>query len=654
MRKVIIVLLGVLSAAFPITSCSTNPEKGIVNFKGRKIDIASHLTEFPYSSYVIKMSKDCSKLFYLHNGDTARLVMLDLNKSKNLDDGVVICDEDFSKKSFWSHRYNSADNCLYWIGDERNDEIINLYRLNIETHEITKLTDVPYIYGWDMNEDGTKVAYIARLGQNENRLDELHILDLRTLEDTLVYTDKADFRLTWSEISFNPQETGVTLTVLKDADRTFTNAAFIDFKTGKLQIITDPSKEASLDGTAVISPWYSDNLAYFHSNQTGFSNLYAFDSKTGKTTQITHYNTDISVNWIESEGKKRFIGVQSFPTGTRVVVIDPVTGKELSDETFDVSMNYLMSKENKAYFSVGSVDILYQLWSVAYSDGKLVKEVVLELPKEKNYKLITSTAEKLSIPTFDTDPATGKKRELHAYLMIPRNPLPKGEEMVMIQSFYGGGNSYDVEHQIFTDAGIYVLSPAPRGSSGFGRDFAAMNDGDLGGNEIIDIIYCAIFVSEKLGIPAERIGVFGMSHGGYATMRLMTFPGEVNGNSAFFPFGFGVAVAGFADIIYQYHHSNIPDWITLEAGDPVKDIEQLMDRSPVSHADKITGPLLLIHGNHDERVNIEGSRVMYNALTALGKPVEFLEIEGQGHGYKGLDNNVLYYQTIFSFLEKKK
>lgn len=68
---------------------------------------------------------------------------------------------------------------------------------------------------------------------------------------------------------------------------------------------------------------------------------------------------------------------------------------------------------------------------------------------------------------------------------------------MMIESFYGGMNSYDSEYQIYNKAGIYVLSPAPRGSAGFGRDYAALNDGDLGGNEIIDIIKCAQYISES-------------------------------------------------------------------------------------------------------------------------------------------------------------
>jgi dipeptidyl aminopeptidase/acylaminoacyl peptidase len=647
------ILLGVLLAALLAISCKQTGENDeIVKFRGRDVYVKSFLTQFPYSPYGIKMSDDASKLFYLRSGKTSELVMLDLSTGSNLDQGKVISSEDFSKKSFWSHEYNETDGMLYWIGDERNDEIINLYRLNIETGEIEKLTDVPYIYGWSFNAGKTKVAYIARLAQNENRLDELHILDLETLEDTLVYTDEADFRMTWSEVSFSPDEKSVILTVLKDADRTYTNAACIDLEKGTLKVITDPSKEGSLDGTNMLSPWYDDNTAYYVSDQTGYPNIYSYNRKSGKTTRITTNESSLSVDWIEVDGRKYLFGIENNPAQTTVSIIDPLNGVVIASEHYQVTLGIKTTVANKAYLGAGATDIPFQLWAVTFDGKSLTKEIVVDLPQEKKDKMVASTTERVTIPTFDIDPKTGETRQLHAYILTPKNPLPEGEEIVMIQSFYGGDNSYDIEHQIFNAAGMYVLSPSPRGTSGFGRDFAALNDRDLGGNEIIDIIYCAQYISEKLGIPAERIGVFGMSHGGYATMRLLTFPGEVNGNKAFFPFGFGVAVAGFSDIIYEHNHSNIPDWTYLEAGDPEKDREKLIDRSPITHYEKITGPLLLIHGNHDDRVNIEGSRMMYNALKGIDKPVEFLEVDGQGHGFKGIDNNMLYYRTILNFIDK--
>jgi dipeptidyl aminopeptidase/acylaminoacyl peptidase len=240
---------------------------------------------------------------------------------------------------------------------------------------------------------------------------------------------------------------------------------------------------------------------------------------------------------------------------------------------------------------------------------------------------------------------------LHGFLYYPDNPLPDDKKLVMIQSFYGGSNYYSTRNQILAEAGIYVFSPSPRGSSGFGREFAALNDKDLGGNEIVDVIYAAKWVSKKLDIPPSRVGVFGGSHGGYATMRCLTFPGEINGIEADFDWGFGLSHAGFSDIIHFYEHCNIPDWVTLEAGDPATEADKLRDRSPLYHADMGRGKLLLTHGTNDSRVPIEGSRAMADSLEKYGKDVTLVEFEGQGHGIKGLANTVRYYRVWFDFLE---
>ena len=654
MRRTNHFLSGVLlAAALLLASCSSGKQDGVLTFHDRDVDLNDFLTSFPYSTWGFALSDDASKLFYLRNGETSPLVMLDLTESTDLAAGRIICDDDFSKKSFWHDKYNEKEHAIYWAGDERNDEIINLRRLDIATGKQEVLTDVPYIYGWDFNQDKTKAAYIARLGQNEQRLDELHLIDLATKEDRLVFTDNPDYRMTWSEVALSPDEKGAVVAVLKNADRTWTNMAYLDFETGRMQILTDPLKEGSLDGAIAITPWYNDDVAYFTSDQTGYANIYRFDRKSGKVQQLTSFQKQgVVARWIEADGRKLLMGVRTSPVESIVSVIDPETGAELVAERYPVTLTFMTSKGAAGFFSVGATDIPFQIWSLTYAGGRLLKQVVLDLPETISKKMVASHPERLEIPTFDTDPETGRTRMLHAYLMVPENPLPKDQAIVMVMSFYGGENAYDIEHQIFTKAGMYVLSASPRGSSGFGRDFAALNDHDLGGNETLDMIACGRFISEYLGIPPERVGCFGMSHGGYETMRLMTFPGSVNGHEDSFPYGFGVAVAGFSDIILEHEHSNIPDWTYLEAGDPATEREKLMDRSPINHVDKITGPLLLIHGTNDNRVYPGGSQLMYDALKEAGKPVEYLKVEGQGHGFKGFENQKLYYETIFDFIEK--
>ncbi|MBR5042449.1 MAG: S9 family peptidase [Bacteroidales bacterium] len=650
MKKSFLLGMLLISAAFSFSSCDN--QEGSVKFLGRNVPVQSFLEGFPYSTWGFYLSDDAEKLLYVRQTGGNPLIMLDLAASTDINDGKVISDDNWAEKNLWHPKWNEKDSCLYWVGDQSNDEKLDLYRLNPETGKVDCFTDVPYIYGWGFNDDKTLAGYVARVSQTESdHVDEFHILDVVSGEDRLVCTDKPDFRMTWTEVSFSPDNSGAIITILKNADRTHTNMAYLDFRSGEYKVITNPVLEASLDGCAGLSPWYSEDCAYFLSDQSGFANLYSYDRTTGKTVQVTDYKQDIDARWIESCGKKYLATVSTSPEGSRVAILNP-DGSEVASEMYPATLNLQTTKENKVYFRAGATDILFQIWTVSFEDGKLEQSVIVDLPEGVKKSMIASHAEKLSIPTFDIDPATGSTRMLHAYLMVPDNPLPADQARLMVMSFYGGENAYDVEHQIFTAAGMYVLSASPRGSSGFGRDFAALNDHDLGGNETIDMIYCARYVSEMLGIPPERVGCFGMSHGGYETMRLMTFPGEVNGFKASFPFGFGVAVAGFCDIIWEHYHSNIPDWDYLEAGDPVTEKDKLMDRSPISHTDKISGPLLLIHGDHDDRVDIGGSQMLYDALKEQGSPVEFLVMKGQGHGYKGIDNQMLYYRTILNFIEQ--
>jgi dienelactone hydrolase len=398
--------------------------------------------------------------------------------------------------------------------------------------------------------------------------------------------------------------------------------------------------------------WLSDDACFFFSDQDGYMNLYSFTLPTQTVEQVTHYTADIDdATYVTIDGQKYLLALQSNPVETKLTMIEPRTKEVLYQQSSDLGLSIGTAGGNRVTFLAGATTELFQLTQATVTTEAIAWDVVLDIPPALKQKLVHSTVERLEIPTFDLDPLTGKQRLLHAYLYKPEKPLPEGKELLMIESFYGGANRYDSEYQILTQAGIYVLSPSPRGSDGFGRDFAALNDKDLGGNEIIDIICSADYISKKLNIPAERIGVFGMSHGGYATMRLMTFPGEVNGNKAAFPFGFGIETAGFCDIIWQHNHTNIPDWTALEAGDPATDSLKLVDRSPLTHADKITGPLLLIHGDHDNRVDIGGSRLMAEKLSALGKPYHYVAFPGLGHGIKGTENNKKYYSECLNFLK---
>jgi dipeptidyl aminopeptidase/acylaminoacyl peptidase len=640
------VTAAILAAA--VTCAVAGESDRSVEFRGRQIDLKPYIEGFPYRTF--RPFYAAGKLYYFQQDETTMLKELDLSGDVDLRKGTMVSDVDYATRNVWSIRYNKHHKKLYWIGDEKNDEIINLYSLDPKTKEIQKYTDVPYIYGWRWDESGDNVVYVARLGHIDERLGELRLLNLKSGEERVICQDTPDMRFTWTSPSWQPDGKGVVLAMLQDADRNMGNLAYVNLESGKVKIITDTSKPRNWPTPH--KDWLNGEEFLYHSNEDGYRNLYKYNVSTGQHTQLTTFERDLSdVELIDADGQLCAFIVLSNPIENEIVLVNPGSGEEIMRQKVDLNVSTLDAEENRVLVSATSGTSKFQIDEATVTRKGIKFKTRVDVPKDLKKKIVHARQERLEFPTFDVDEKTGETRMLHAFLYVPEKPLPKDQAIVMIQSFYGGGNYYSERTQILAEAGIYVFSPSPRGSSGFGREFAALNDKDLGGNEIIDIIYAAKFISKKLGVPPERVGCYGGSHGGYATMRLLTFPGEINGVKADFDWGFGISHAGFSDITHFYEHCNIPDWVILEAGDPKTEREKLNDRSPLYHADKGRGKLLLTHGTNDSRVPIEGSRQMAEALKKYNKDVTLVEFQDQGHGIKGLENNVRNYNVWFRFLE---
>jgi dipeptidyl aminopeptidase/acylaminoacyl peptidase len=623
-------------------------ENTTVTFKDRVIDLKPYVEGFPYRSFT--PSYDAGRLFYMKTGEKTEMQMLELSGNPDLGQGKTISDIDYATRNVWGIRYNKNDGKLYWNGDERNDEVMNLTRLDPETGAVEKLTDVPYIFGWNWNENKEKVAFVVRQGTKTERRGELRILDLASGEETVILQDEPGMRFSWGWPSWQPEGKGLVLSALRDADRTYGNLLYVDLETKTARAITDAATGRNV---SVYDKWLDQDRLLYFSNETGYRNAYVYNIATDETRQLTQFERDMGEGeLVELDGKNYLFATTSNPIENDLYLIDPENGEIVNQQKVDFAVGVYDKKDNKMMVSITSNRSPFRIDEMTVSRDKFSFKNVIDLPKKLKTQTIHATPERVSFPTFDTDPKTGETRMLHGYLYKPENPLPKDQQMVMIQSFYGGGNRFSERTQVLAEAGIYVFSPSPRGSSGFGREFYTLNDKDLGGNEIIDIFYAAEFISEKLDIPPQRVGVYGGSHGGYATMRVLTFPGEINGTPASFDWGFGISHAGFSDIIHFYENCNIPDWVTLEAGDPATEAEKLRDRSPLYHADKMKGKLLLTHGTNDQRVPIAGSRMMADSLKKYDKAFTLVEYEGQGHGIKGLENTISNYQVWFDFLEK--
>jgi dienelactone hydrolase len=631
-----------------------------VRFLDRTIDLEPFFQGFPYNGW--NADFDAERLFYFHDTPQGRFLMMQpLLEGAGLVDptaGARLHEIDWSRRNFSGMRFHAPTGDMILQADERNDEVFNLYRLSLLDGALRQLTDVPYIYGWDFSKDSARIGYLARHGTGEPYRTCLMVLDLSAgTEREMVCEQGSEHRMVWSLVNWRPDGSGVVLKVNRDGHRRRGALAYVDLTAAepRLEILLPDGVERFTLNTE--REWIDNDRFYYTSDETGFANLYEYDLAQRASRAITRVEEQAGFTQVEVDGRRLIQVNYTSPRGTTLAVIDPATGAELGRREFVENLGFVgFDRKNRFVFSLTSPVSPYRADEAVLRirDGRADWQLQpkIRLPEPMTAAMEQCDVERVEIPTFDTDPATGTHRRLHAFLMTPKRQLEHpADRLAVITAFYGGGNSFDTRAQIYCAAGIAWLSPAVRGSAGFGSAFAALNDGDLGGDEIVDLFYAARYLEGKLGLTPSQIGVAGGSHGGYATMRALTFPPHTNDRNDAYEFGFGMSHAGFSSIMTFYDDTNIPDWIILEAGDPQSDRTKLLDRSPLTHVQLLRAPLLLTHGGNDNRVGVNESRQFHAAAQALGKPVTYIEYPGQGHSIRGLDNVVSYYRAQFEFLE---
>ncbi|MCU1479260.1 MAG: peptidase [Subtercola sp.] len=218
-------------------------------------------------------------------------------------------------------------------------------------------------------------------------------------------------------------------------------------------------------------------------------------------------------------------------------------------------------------------------------------------------------------------------------------------------SLHGGPESqerptFNPQYQGMLAAGIAVFAPNVRGSSGFGRTFSRLDDVHGRQGSFDDVIASGRHL-EALGVadPA-RVAVTGRSYGGYLTLASLAFSPGV--------FAAGVDICGMSHLLTFYRDTE--PWIAAAAvtkyGHPEHDQKLLRQISPLPHAAAITVPLLVVHGELDTNVPINEAHQIVAALRELSRPVEYLELAGEGHEYRRADSRRLLAATMVRFLSR--
>ncbi len=229
-------------------------------------------------------------------------------------------------------------------------------------------------------------------------------------------------------------------------------------------------------------------------------------------------------------------------------------------------------------------------------------------------------------------------RQVPAYLFVPKG-LDRSRKHPAIVWIHGDGinQNYDgwhVErnysvyysfHQYLLQKGYVVLAPEYRGSIGYGREWREGVYMDVGGKDAMDAAVASDYLKTLPYVDADRIGVWGLSYGGFFTLISMTERPTA--------YRCGVDVAGTVDYKMWFEDPG-GAWIVSRMGTPVSQPSVYEKAAVIDRMDKLSRPLLILHGTADGNVPYIESVRLIDVLLKKGKDFEFRMYPGEFHYFQ--------------------
>lgn len=407
----------------------------------------------------------------------------------------------------------------------------------------------------------------------------------------------------------------------------------------------------------------------------------------------TTFRETISPLSFTADNKQLYVASNIGRDKTSIVKYDPENKKELEKifehPEVDVT-NLLSSRKRRALLGVSYTTDKAQYHFVDKQRADLQKDLERRLPgQEVRLAGCNREEDKCLVRTF-TDRSRGsyyfydlktkdfrKLSDVSPWLndqhMAPMKPikyqsrdgltingyltLPKGvpaRNLPVVVNPHGGpwfrdSWGYNPEVQFLVNRGYAVLQVNFRGSTGYGRKFWEASFKQWGKamqDDITDGVQWLI----KQGIAdPKRVGIYGGSYGGYATLAGLTFTPDL--------YAAGVDYVGVSNI-FTFIKAFPPYWkpylemVYEMVGHPEKDKDLLTAASPFFHSKNIKAPLLIAQGANDPRVNKAESDQMVEALKARGIEVPYIVKDNEGHGFGNEENRFEFYRAMEEFLGK--
>jgi dipeptidyl aminopeptidase/acylaminoacyl peptidase len=380
--------------------------------------------------------------------------------------------------------------------------------------------------------------------------------------------------------------------------------------------------------------------------------LYEFDLGTKSLGRLVHAHPEVDVGVHRDPGpERRVVGVRFTVDRPEIHFFDEAAERE------HLALRRVLEAE------LGT-PVFHEAVSVSADGTRQILEVSSEVQPPVYYfynrekRRITRILEQR--PELKPESLAPTKRVTYtardglvipAYLTLPRGVEPK--LLPAIALVHGGPwvrdwIQWDPEVQLLANRGFAVFQMNFRGSDGYGRQHLQAGYREWG-QKIQDDITDGVkwLIAQGIADPA-RIGIMGGSYGGYATLVGLVKTPELYRAGAAYASVTDIELLLSDDKWYEWGY----EWHRTMVGGGRGDRDRLRESSPLRRVAEIRSPVLLGHGEDDQRVHVRQSRRMAEALEDAGKQVEYMEFPDEVHGFLLEANRVRWYERMAAFFEE--
>jgi len=416
-----------------------------------------------------------------------------------------------------------------------------------------------------------------------------------------------------------------------------------DASTGSSSVLYTETNKYYIEEVTDAYPTFTPDGKYFitTSEKDGYRHIYLYGMNGSLVNQLTAGINEVTELYGYSPLSK-MVYYQAYDDSPlcKAVYAKKIDGKQPVKLSTNIGNNYAQFSSNFEYCMIFHSNIQEPLTvSLINAKGKEVRVV------EDNQKLRDRLKE-FAIPskefyTFTTSEGV----ELNGYMIKPVDFDSTRKYPVMMYQYSGPGsqtvtNSFRVGwDEYLATLGYLVVCVDGRGTGGRGEAFRKMTYGQMGYYESIDQIEAAKYLQTLSWVDAGRIGIWGWSYGGYMSSLCLFKGADI--------FKMAIAVAPVTN--WRYYDSIYTErFMGLPQDNPLG----YDSNSPINHADKLRGKLLLVHGTADDNVHFQNSMELVERLVQSGKQFDMMIYPDKNHGIYGGNTTMHLYTLLSNYVQE--